>query len=68
MEYLRAYSKLQFQQDNADGLAAAFTRQTMVQYDFQPVFGPSSSPYLNPIDTLWDDIKYWIQENDSTIH
>ena len=67
-EYMAAHSGLQFQQDNAGGHAAAFTMETMAMYGLRPIFWPSNSPDLNPIETLWNDMKNWIQEHYPEIH
>jgi transposase len=40
----------------------------MARYGFWPIFWPLNSLDLNPIESLWDDMKDWIQENDLDIH
>jgi transposase len=67
-EYLSTYSGLYFQQDNAPGHASGFTREVFNLYGICPIIWPPFSPDLSPIETLWDWIKDWIQENRPGVH
>jgi hypothetical protein len=67
-DYLKSHPGLILQQDNARGHAAKRTLELMQQYGFRPIYWPPYSPDLNPIETLWDDIKDYIQDKDPQIH
>ena len=62
-EILQQYPDLQFQQDNAKGHAASFMKSVFESIGIQPIYWPVFSPDLNPIETLWNDIKDYIQEH-----
>jgi transposase len=34
----------------------------------EPIYWPPNSPDLNPIETLWDKMKDWIQEHYPEVH
>jgi len=55
-------------QDNASGHAAQATLAFMREKGLVPIFWPANSPDLNPIETLWDKIKDYIQDKYPEIH
>ena len=61
-EILQQYPELLFQQDNAKGHSSAFTKSVFEAIGINPIFWPTNSPDLNPIKTLWDLIKDYIQK------
>jgi ketohexokinase/beta-glucosidase len=59
---------LVYMQDNASGHAAKATIETLTRMGIRPIFWPAKSPDLNPIETLWDKMKDWIQARYPEIH
>lgn len=67
-EILTQYPELQFQQDNAKGHASAFTKSVIQAAGMRVIEWPPSSPDLSPIETIWDDMKDYIQEHYPKVH
>jgi DDE superfamily endonuclease/Transposase len=55
--------KLFFMQDNAKAHYAAVTRQELQERQIQVIEWPPFSPDLNPIETVWNKMKDYIQEH-----
>ena len=55
-------------QDNASGYSAKAIIQALEAIGIKPIFWPSKSPDLNPIETLWNKIKEYIHEHYPQIH
>jgi len=53
---------LLFMQDNAPGHAARYTQAEFQDRGINVVSWPPYSPDLNPIETVWNIMKDWIQE------
>jgi hypothetical protein len=67
-EIIQEHPELLFQQDNAKGHAAAFTRSVLEAAEIRVIEWPALSPDLNPIETLWDDMKDYIQNHYPKVH
>ncbi|SRR6266487_6271148 len=67
-EILQQYLDLYFQQDNAKGHVASFTKSVFNSIGIQPIYWPPFSLDLNPIETLWNDMKDYIQEHYLEVH
>ena len=59
-QILQEYPDLQFQQDNAKGHASAFAKSVFEAIGIELIFWPPNSPDLNPIETIWDEMKDYI--------
>ena len=67
-QILQEYPDLQFQQDNAKGHSAAFTKSVFEAIGIEPIFWPPNSPDLNPIETIWDEMKDYIEKRYPEVH
>jgi DDE superfamily endonuclease len=67
-EILRQYPELSFQQDHAPGHASAFTQSVIAAAGLRVIEWPPFSPDLSPIETIWDDMKDYIQEHYPKVH
>ena len=65
---LREYPELQFQQDNVKGHAATFTQEVFQTIGITPLFSPANSPDLNPIETIWDEMKDYLPKHYPEVH
>jgi hypothetical protein len=67
-DILRQYPDLSFQQDHAPGHAFAFTKSVIAAVGFRVIEWPPYSPDLSPIETVWDEMKDYIQEYYPQVH
>lgn len=67
-EIVIQYPELQFQQDNAKGHASAFTKSVFQAAGIRVIEWPPCSPDLSPIETVWDDMKDYIQAHYPKVH
>ncbi|KUJ08436.1 uncharacterized protein LY89DRAFT_764561 [Mollisia scopiformis] len=56
------------QKSTAKGHSAAFTKEFFQAIGLSPIFGAANPLDLNPIETLWDELKHYIQNNYSKMH
>jgi transposase len=59
--WLRLFPDLQFMQDSAPCHWAGFTLDELQERGITPIYWPPFSPDLNPIETIWDKIKDYIE-------
>jgi transposase len=67
-EYMRTHPGLLFQQDNAPGHRAKFTKEILEYYGIPTMWWPPNSPDLAPIENIWDEQKDWIEIIDPEVH
>jgi hypothetical protein len=67
-QILQEYPELFFQQDNAKGHASKFTQPVLEAIDVKPMKWPANSPDLNPIETIWDWMKDYIEQKYPDYH
>ena len=60
--WIRLYPYLQFMQDGAPGHAAGVTKDELRERGIITIYWPPYSPDLNPIETIWNWMKDWIEE------
>lgn len=61
-EYMRSHPGLIFMQDNAPGHRAKATREELRRRGIPLIIWPAYSPDLNPIETVWNVMKDWMQD------
>ena len=67
-EILEQYPELVFQQDNAKGHSSKYTKSVFEAIGITPIFWPANSPDLNPIETIWDLMKDYLQEKSPIVY
>jgi ketohexokinase/beta-glucosidase len=66
--WMRMHPLLHFMQDSAPGHAAGSTKDELLERGIYTIFWPAYSPDLNPIETVWNWMKDWIEERYGDIH
>jgi hypothetical protein len=61
-------TRLLLMQDNASSHASRDTLAELQRRGLFPIFWPANSPDLNPIETVWDWMKDYIQEKYPEVH
>lgn len=61
--YMNSYLDLKIMQDGAPGYAAQETLNELHEQGIISIQWPFYLPNLNPIETIWNKMKYWAQEN-----
>ncbi|PQE34086.1 transposable element tc1 protein [Rutstroemia sp. NJR-2017a WRK4] len=67
-EILQQYPELVFQQDNAPGHSSAFTCSVLERAQIKVIYWPANSPDLNPIETIWNWMKDYIDDYYPQVH
>ncbi|XMA19887.1 hypothetical protein WAI453_012678 [Rhynchosporium graminicola] len=67
-EILEQYPELLFQQDNAKGHSSKYTKSVLEAIGITPIFWPANSPDLNPIETIWDLMKDYLQDKSPIVY
>ncbi len=67
-EILQEHPDLQFQQANAPAHSGLFTKEVLQSVGIIPIFWPANSPDLNPIKTVWNEMKDYIQKHYPETH
>ena len=60
--WIRLHPHLQFMQDGAPGHTAGVTKDELRERGIITIYWPPYSPDLNPIETIWNWMKDWIEE------
>ena len=61
--WMRMHPHLSLMQDGAPGHSAAGTIQELRERGLRVIKWPAYSPDLNPIETVWDVMKDFLQDN-----
>ena len=67
-EYIEQHTDIYLMQDNCSGHAAKATLEHMASIRIVPMYWPSCSPDLNPIETVWNVMKEYIHLHYSKSH
>ena len=65
--WIRTNPGLQLMQDGAPGHSAGDTLQELAERRIYPIFWPAYSPDLNPIETIWNWMKDYIEEKNGDV-
>jgi hypothetical protein len=62
------HPELLFQQDNSSSHASKGVLAVLAESAIWPIFWPANSPDLSPIESLWNDMKNYIQDRYPEVH